>query len=69
MALLPSGVTHIVIRDEIVSFFSFPNPPLVYVIKSPVVAQNYKAFFMMLWGMAENDTSITNYVKYCGRSS
>ena len=45
-----------VIRDEIVSFFSFLNPPLVYVIKSPVVAQHYKAYFMMLWEMAESDT-------------
>ena len=35
---------------------SFLNPPLVYVIKSPVVAQHYKAYFMMLWEMAESDT-------------
>ena len=31
---------------------SFLNPPLVYVIKSPVVAQHYKVYFMMLCGMA-----------------
>lgn len=49
---LPQGETHVVIRKETVLFFSFLNPPLVYVIKSPVVAGNYRDFFMMLWEMA-----------------
>jgi sugar-specific transcriptional regulator TrmB len=48
----PSGQTHTVIRKDSVHFFSFLTPPLVYVIKSPIVAQDYKRFFMMLWQMA-----------------
>lgn len=53
MSKLPEGVTHMVIKNDTVSFYSFLNPPLIYVIKSQVVAQNYKQFFMMLWEMAE----------------
>lgn len=49
---LPEGVTHMVIRKDVVLFFSFLTPPLVYVIKSEAVAENYKQFFMMLWNMA-----------------
>ena len=51
---LPDSVTHLVVRQDSVSFYSFLNPPLVYIVKSKVVAQNYKDFFMMLWEMAEN---------------
>jgi sugar-specific transcriptional regulator TrmB len=50
---MPEGITHTVVRKDRVCFFSFLNPPTVHVIKSPVVAQNYKDFFMMLWEMAE----------------
>lgn len=50
---LPKGKTHMLVRNETVSFFSFLNPPLVYIVKSKQVAENYKAFFMMLWEMAE----------------
>ena len=53
MQKLPEGVTHMVIRRDSVSFFSFLNPPLVYVVKSSLVAENYKQFFMMLWEMVE----------------
>ena len=49
---LPDSVTHLVVRQDSVSFYSFLNPPLVYIVKSKVVAQNYKDFFMMLWEMA-----------------
>lgn len=49
---LPEGVTHTVIRKDTVSIFSFLNPPLVYVVKSEEVADNYKQFFSMLWEMA-----------------
>lgn len=49
---LPIGVTHFVVRKDTVAFFSFLKPPLLYVIKSAAVAQNYKDFFMMLWDMA-----------------
>lgn len=53
MQELPQGVAHMVIRNKSVLFFSFLNPPLLYIIKSPVVAENYKQFFMMLWNMAK----------------
>jgi sugar-specific transcriptional regulator TrmB len=50
---MPEGITHTVIRKDRVCFFSFLNPPTVHIIKSAVVAQNYKDFFMMLWDVAE----------------
>jgi sugar-specific transcriptional regulator TrmB len=50
---LPKGRTHTVIHPDTVSFYSFLNPPLLYVVKSPVIAQNYKDFFNMLWEMGE----------------
>ncbi|MDD2657487.1 MAG: helix-turn-helix domain-containing protein [Candidatus Pacebacteria bacterium] len=53
MSNLPQGVTHMVVRKDTVLFFSFLTPPLVYVIKSKTVAENYKQFFMMLWDMAK----------------
>lgn len=49
---MPEGLTHTVIRQDRVCFFSFLNPPTVHIIKSRVVAKNYKDFFMMLWEMA-----------------
>ena len=52
---LPKGKTHMLIRNETVSFFTFLNPPLVYIVKSPIVAENYKQFFMMLWEMASEN--------------
>ncbi len=52
MKHLPEGVTHLVVRQDTVSFYSFLSPPLVYIVKSPVIAENYKQFFMMLWDMA-----------------
>lgn len=52
MKELPQGVTHMVVRKDTVLFFSFLTPPLVYVIKSQTVAENYKQFFMMLWNIA-----------------
>lgn len=51
---LPQGVAHMVIRNDDVLFFSFLNPTLLYIIKSPVVADNYKQFFMMLWRLAKD---------------
>ncbi len=53
MKQLPQGVAHMVVRKDSVSFYSFLNPPLIYVIKSPVVAKNYEQFFLMLWEMAD----------------
>ncbi len=51
---MPQGVTHLVVRQNTVLFFSFLTPPLVYVIKSEVVARDYKNFFMVLWNLAKN---------------
>ena len=53
MKQLPKGKTHMLVRKDSVSFYTFLNPPLVYVVKSPIIAQNYKDFFMMLWEMGE----------------
>jgi DNA-binding MarR family transcriptional regulator len=50
---MPPGLTHTVIRKDRVCFFSFLKPPTVHIIKSTVVAQNYRDFFMMLWEMGE----------------
>ena len=52
MEKLPKGKTHMVIRKDTVSFYTFLHPPLMYVVKSEVIADNYKDFFMMLWEMA-----------------
>ncbi len=52
MEKLPQGVAHMVVRKDSVSFYTFLNPPLIYVVKSPVVAKNYEQFFLMLWDMA-----------------
>lgn len=60
MNKLPQGVAHMVVRKDSVSFYSFLNPPLIYVVKSPVVAKNYEQFFLMLWEMAgKPDSSLT----------
>ncbi|MEK7179417.1 MAG: helix-turn-helix domain-containing protein [Patescibacteria group bacterium] len=48
----PKGLLNTVIRGDSVVVYSFAKPPLVYVIKSETVVQNYKQFFMMLWNMA-----------------
>ncbi len=52
LSKLPGGISHLVIRHNTVSFYTFLNPALIYVIKSEAVAAHYKAFFMMLWEMA-----------------
>lgn len=53
MKQLPQGVTHMVVRKASVSFYSFLNPALIYIIKSEIVAKNYERFFLMLWDMAD----------------
>jgi sugar-specific transcriptional regulator TrmB len=50
---LPTGATHLVVRQDTVSFYTFLNPPLVYVVKSKQIADNYHTFFDMLWEMAK----------------
>lgn len=54
---LPQGAAHMVIRDDKVLFYSFLKPELLYIIKSPAVAENYKQFFLMLWEMAEKSNN------------
>lgn len=49
---LPQGASHMVVREDRVLFYSFLKPELLYIIKSPAVADNYKQFFLMLWEMA-----------------
>lgn len=49
---MPEGITHIVIRRDRVAFYSFLHPPTLHLIISPVVAENFKQFFIMLWEMA-----------------
>ena len=53
MSELPQGVAHMVVRKDSVSFYTFLNPPLIYIVKSETVAKNYEQFFLMLWDMAE----------------
>lgn len=53
MEKLPRGVAHMVVRKDSVSFYTFLNPPLIYIVKSPAVAENYRLFFLMLWEMAQ----------------
>jgi sugar-specific transcriptional regulator TrmB len=50
---LPKGMIHTVIRHDSVCIFSFLNPPLLYVMKSRDVAENYGRFFQMLWATAK----------------
>jgi sugar-specific transcriptional regulator TrmB len=50
---LPTGATHLVVRHDTVSFYTFLNPPLVYIVKSKQIADNYHSFFDMLWDMAQ----------------
>lgn len=53
LSVLPKGKTHMLVRKDSVSFFTFLNPPLVYIVKSQQIAENYKQFFMMLWNMGK----------------
>ena len=58
MEKLPRGIAHMVVRHDSVSFYTFLNPPLIYIVKSEAVAKNYEQFFLMLWNLAENNKSI-----------
>lgn len=50
---LPKTVASTVVRFDTVTFYSFANPALLYIIKSKAVAEDYKKFFDMLWNMAK----------------
>ncbi len=49
----PKGVVNIMIMNDTVSFYTFVKPPILYVVKSEIVAANFKQFFDMLWNMAK----------------
>lgn len=48
----PKGVLNTVIRGDSIAIYTFAKPPLVYVIKSRIVAENYKKYFDTLWKLA-----------------
>lgn len=50
---MPKTSVQTAIRLNSVTFYSFGNPPLVYIIKSKTVYEDYKKFFDMLWSMAK----------------
>lgn len=50
----PKGLMNVVIRRDLVATYTFAEPPLVYVIKSKIVAENYKRYFDMLWNLGKN---------------
>lgn len=50
---LSTTISSTVIRHDEVSFYSFGNPPLVYVIKSAKVAADHKKIFDVLWSVAK----------------
>lgn len=51
---LPRSIMATVIRFDSLTFHSVATPPLIYIIKSKRVADDYKKFFDMLWNMAKN---------------
>lgn len=53
LPMLPQTSVQTAIRFESVTFYSFGNPPLVYIVKSKTVYEDYKKFFDMLWSMAK----------------
>jgi sugar-specific transcriptional regulator TrmB len=52
LPVLPKTSVQTAIRFDSVTFYSFGNPPLVYIVKSKTVYEDYKKFFDMLWNMA-----------------
>lgn len=50
--VLPKTSVQTVMRFNTVTFYTFGNPPLVYIVKSKTVFEDYKKFFDMLWDMA-----------------
>ena len=54
--ILPRTVVSTVIRFDTVAMYSMVSPPLVYVIKSKRIAEDYKKHFDMLWDLAGEKT-------------
>ncbi len=49
---MPEMIMSTVIRHNGVTFYSFGNPPLVHILRSKIVFEDYKKFFDILWEMA-----------------
>lgn len=50
---MPTTTVQTAIRLDTVTFYSLGTPPLVYVLKSKSVYEDYKKFFDMLWNMTQ----------------
>lgn len=50
---LPKGLVNVMIMNDTLSFYTYANPPILYVVKSKIVVESYKKFFDMLWAMAQ----------------
>lgn len=50
---LPKTSVQTAIRFNSVTFYSFGNPPLVYIVKSKSVYEDYRKFFDTLWNLAK----------------
>jgi sugar-specific transcriptional regulator TrmB len=48
---LPKTLISTVVRFDTVTIYSFAQPHIVYVLKSKIVADDYKKFFDMLWNL------------------
>lgn len=48
---LPKTLISTVVRFNTVTIYSFAKPQIVYVLKSKIVADDYKKFFDMLWNL------------------
>lgn len=46
---LHTGVMSTLVCEDYVCFYTYVNPPTVYVIYSEKVAESYKSYFMSLW--------------------
>lgn len=46
---LPEKLPQFTVRKNEVLLYSYFNPPMLYVIKSPEVAEKFKEFFFLLW--------------------
>jgi sugar-specific transcriptional regulator TrmB len=53
----PKTLVETVVRLDSVTIYNFATPPLVYVIKSKVISQDYKKHFDMLWEMSSSSAT------------
>lgn len=57
LSIIPDMLPTIAIRGDVVEIHSYFNPPIMYVIKSPSVAEKFRFFFLGLWEMAGRESS------------